>query len=137
MALGAQAGFLRDEKKYSEEIPVRIEMIRQIKEIQKEEYVEEDEIQLSIHRSHLAFAYLMSENLAAAKKQIFLYEKMYEKLSPSDNPRIDTYYLCKAIIDAKENRLESATSYFDKAESAARKNKYMNALSNILEQRLI
>ncbi|MCA6065910.1 helix-turn-helix domain-containing protein [Chryseobacterium sp. RG1] len=134
MALILETTFLSDEKKYCQNIPIRNEIIKRIEKFQKKHYFESNETSLSVQHVSLSLDYLLCDNLDAAKYQIQQYEK-YEKLPPSDR-RIDIYYVCKAIINAKENNKEEAKKYFEKAKAIAEENKNVYFLTFITEQRL-
>lgn len=138
MALKLEAISLENEKKYNEAIPYRIYCNSYSQENLDNNYPQFIISEFAFARCYLAFDYLMTGKLEEAKQQISFFESSddYSELSSEFNWRAEIYYVCKAIIAAKENDKISAADYFDKAIDIAKKSEMDERLTVLLEQRL-
>jgi AraC-like DNA-binding protein len=137
---------LFNDKKYCQDIPVKEKTIKlylsniEIAKKNKEpkNILTSMYMILSKLRAYLSFECIACGDFVSAKKQVLWYEKMYEDkdIKPYLEEKFELYFLSKALIDTKENRVSSARINFDKAESAVRHRKYKSMHLLILEQRL-
>ncbi|MGG5209186.1 helix-turn-helix domain-containing protein [Chryseobacterium sp. MIQD13] len=137
---------LFDDKKYCEDIPIRKNIIKDyLSNIENAKKNKEPKniltamhMILSKQRAYLSFEFIACGDFISAKEQILYYEKMYEDedTKPYLEEKFELYFLSKALIDAKENRISNAKANFDKAENAAEERKYKSIHLLILEQRL-
>lgn len=137
MALKLKANSLENEKKFREAIPYLISYNVSFPESLKKDS-QHPISEFTFSKCYLAFDYLMMDNLAEAKKQILLFESNNDtwQISNQLNWRSEIYYVCKAVIAAKENDKINAANYFDKAIDITINNGMDDRLTAILEQRL-
>lgn len=129
---------LENEKRYNEAIPYRVRCNKYLQESREKKDSQFVISEFAFARCYLAFDYLMTGNLEEAKKQISFFEAGIDSLELSNelNWRAEIYYICKAVIAAKENDRISANNYFDKAIDITRKSEMNDRLIILLEQRL-
>lgn len=137
VTLKLKAVSLENEKRFSEAILYRIHCNNYFQKNRKN-FPQFIISEFAFVRCYLAFDYLMVGNLEEAKKQIAFFESNNDisKLSSEFNWRAEIYYVCKAMIAAKEKDKISAADYFDKALDIARKSEMNARLTILLEQRL-
>ncbi|MFL9833977.1 helix-turn-helix domain-containing protein [Chryseobacterium terrae] len=138
MTLKLQAISLENEKKFNEAISYRIHCNSYSQNNQNKKIPEFIASEFAFSKCYLGFDYLMTGNFEEAKKQISTFESDFDhvQLSNELHWRADIYYVCKAIIAAKENDKINAAKDFDKAIDIARKNGMNERLTVLLEQRL-
>ncbi|WP_265426662.1 helix-turn-helix domain-containing protein [Chryseobacterium sp. YIM B08800] len=138
MTLKLKAISLEDEKRFSEAIPYRVRCNSYLKESIEKKRSQFIISEFAFARCYLAFDYLMAGNLQEAKKQISVFESNNDisQMSEGFNWRSEIYYVCKAVIAAKEKDKINAADYFDKAIDIARKSEMDERLTVLLEQRL-
>lgn len=133
MVLDIKAHLFESEKKYSEAILYRF---KNIAYLEKNPYLSTFSV-FKFQKCDLALDYLMIDNLVQAKKQIATFEADNNNIySETKDYRVATYYICKAIIAAKENQEKKAVTFFDKAIFIAKENKANDQLMIFLEHRL-
>lgn len=133
-----KAILLESEKKYSEAIPYRMFCISYFEKGLDKNLPQNAISEFRFARCYLAFDYLMAGDFEKAKKEIFIFESSSDnsEISNELDWRTEIYYVCKAIISAKENDEKSAVLHFDKAIDITRKSKMNERLTVLLEQRL-
>ncbi|SIO16815.1 Helix-turn-helix domain-containing protein [Chryseobacterium scophthalmum] len=138
MTLKLKAISLENEKKFDAAIPYRVRCNNYSQKSSDKNFPQFAISEFAFSRCYLAFDYLKIGNVEEAEKQISSFESTYDISQFSDefNWRSEIYYVCKAVIAAKEKDKKSAADYFDKAIDIARKSEMDERLTVLLEQRL-
>ncbi|AJW63931.1 Helix-turn-helix domain protein [Elizabethkingia miricola] len=97
----------------------------------------QQKIDFALEYNIITYDYLKSNNLNEAKKNIEKTDSYLKGIAIDSLYQTPYYFLCKAIIAAKENRKEDAIKWFDSAEKIAERKGYQVLIRQISEEKIL